>query len=166
MILGADTRATEGPIVADKNCEKIHYMAPNIYCCGAGTAADTEAVTGMSSLTLRNHNLIDIIMWCSTEFDALVILVYVSLFRYGQLTAAAASLPDWPRLSGYHCFDPSQKTPFQVILFLSSTISSINTELKRKIGDFKHSLHPAIKVMSQLLSSLVELISQGLICTL
>lgn len=46
VILGADTRATEGPIVADKNCEKIHYMAPNIYCCGAGTAADTEAVTG------------------------------------------------------------------------------------------------------------------------
>ncbi|KRY03217.1 Proteasome subunit beta type-7-A, partial [Trichinella patagoniensis] len=47
VILGADTRATEGPIVADKNCEKIHYMAPNIYCCGAGTAADTEAVTDM-----------------------------------------------------------------------------------------------------------------------
>ncbi|KAG2595149.1 hypothetical protein PVAP13_5KG523000 [Panicum virgatum] len=45
VVLGADTRATEGPIVADKNCEKIHYMAPNIYCCGAGTAADTEAVT-------------------------------------------------------------------------------------------------------------------------
>ncbi|KAM7468707.1 hypothetical protein LguiB_016269 [Lonicera macranthoides] len=35
----ADTCATEGPIVADKNREKIHYMAPNIYCCGAGTAA-------------------------------------------------------------------------------------------------------------------------------
>ena len=51
VILGADTRATEGPIVADKNCEKIHYMAPNIYCCGAGTAADTEAVTG----TLFGH---------------------------------------------------------------------------------------------------------------
>ncbi|MQM10947.1 hypothetical protein Taro_043845 [Colocasia esculenta] len=49
VVLGADTRATEGPIVADKNCEKIHYMAPNIYCCGAGTAADTEAVTGSFS---------------------------------------------------------------------------------------------------------------------
>ncbi|GJN32174.1 hypothetical protein PR202_gb20658 [Eleusine coracana subsp. coracana] len=45
VVLGADTRATEGPIVADKNCEKIHYMAPYIYCYGAGTAADTEAVT-------------------------------------------------------------------------------------------------------------------------
>ncbi|CAL5345250.1 unnamed protein product [Camellia sinensis] len=39
------SRATEGPIVADKNCEKIHFMAPNIYYCGAGTAADTEAMT-------------------------------------------------------------------------------------------------------------------------
>ncbi|KAF9592703.1 hypothetical protein IFM89_016935 [Coptis chinensis] len=44
IILGADTRATEGPIVADKNCEKIHYMAPNIYCCGAGTACRYEAI--------------------------------------------------------------------------------------------------------------------------
>ncbi|KAL9226381.1 hypothetical protein vseg_002202 [Gypsophila vaccaria] len=58
VILGADTRATEGPIVADKNCEKIHYMAPNIYCCGAGTAADTENVTDMvcSQLNLHRHH--------------------------------------------------------------------------------------------------------------
>ncbi|BBH00471.1 20S proteasome beta subunit PBB2 [Prunus dulcis] len=55
VILGADTRATEGPIVCDKNCEKIHYMAPNIYCCGAGTAADTEAVTDMVSSQLQLH---------------------------------------------------------------------------------------------------------------
>jgi len=45
-VLGADTRATEGSIVCDKNCEKIHYIAPNIYCCGAGTSADTENTTG------------------------------------------------------------------------------------------------------------------------
>jgi 20S proteasome subunit beta 2 len=35
--------------VCDKNCEKIHYIAPNIYCCGAGTAADTEKTTDMIS---------------------------------------------------------------------------------------------------------------------
>ncbi|KAL3819506.1 hypothetical protein ACJIZ3_005411 [Penstemon smallii] len=51
VILGADG---EGPnIVADKKCEKIHYMAPNIYCCGA--AADTEAVTDMVSSQLELH---------------------------------------------------------------------------------------------------------------
>lgn len=47
VVLGADTRATGGSEVADKNCEKIHYLAPNIYCCGAGTAADTEKTTEM-----------------------------------------------------------------------------------------------------------------------
>jgi 20S proteasome subunit beta 2 len=54
VVLGADTRATAGPVVADKRCKKIHYMAPNIMCCGAGTAADTEMVTQMvsSNLTL------------------------------------------------------------------------------------------------------------------
>lgn len=45
-MLGADTRSTNGDTVADKNCEKIHFIAPNIYCCGAGTAADTMNVTG------------------------------------------------------------------------------------------------------------------------
>ena len=30
MILGADTRATEGTVVADKNCAKIHYISQNI----------------------------------------------------------------------------------------------------------------------------------------
>ena len=57
VVLGADTRSTNGETVADKNCEKIHYIAPNIYCCGAGTAADTEAVTGASPLRLHNHRL-------------------------------------------------------------------------------------------------------------
>uniref|UniRef100_A0A1L8DT14 Proteasome subunit beta n=1 Tax=Nyssomyia neivai TaxID=330878 RepID=A0A1L8DT14_9DIPT len=57
VVLGADTRATEGPIVADKNCEKIHYLAKNIYCCGAGTAADTEMTTNSISSQLELHRL-------------------------------------------------------------------------------------------------------------
>lgn len=57
LVLGADTRATEGPIVADKNCEKIHYLAPNMYCCGAGTAADCDATTSLISSKLELHRL-------------------------------------------------------------------------------------------------------------
>ncbi|KAG0238136.1 Proteasome subunit beta type-7 [Actinomortierella wolfii] len=57
VVLGADTRATAGPIVADKNCEKIHYLAPNMYCCGAGTAADTEMTTSLISSQLELHRL-------------------------------------------------------------------------------------------------------------
>lgn len=57
VVLGADTRATNGSIVADKNCEKIHYLAPNMYCCGAGTAADTEFTTNLISSKLELHRL-------------------------------------------------------------------------------------------------------------
>mmetsp|Transcript_14527 Transcript_14527/g.17377 ORF Transcript_14527/g.17377 Transcript_14527/m.17377 type:complete len:97 (+) Transcript_14527:71-361(+) len=47
VILAADTRSTSGPMVADKNCEKLHYMAKNVYCAGAGTAADLQHTTEM-----------------------------------------------------------------------------------------------------------------------
>ncbi|KAI0319465.1 20S proteasome subunit [Amylostereum chailletii] len=57
IVLGADTRATAGPIVADKNCEKIHYVTESIRCCGAGTAADTEFVTALISSNMELHSL-------------------------------------------------------------------------------------------------------------
>lgn len=44
LILGADTRATNGIVSVDNNCQKIHYLAPNICCMGAGTSADAENI--------------------------------------------------------------------------------------------------------------------------
>jgi 20S proteasome subunit beta 2 len=59
VVLGADTRATEGSIVCDKNCEKIHRITDLIWCCGAGTSADTENTTAViaSNLELMRLNL-------------------------------------------------------------------------------------------------------------
>jgi len=57
VVLGADTRATEGSIVADKNCAKIHHISSKIWCCGAGTSADTENVTQLISSQLELHRL-------------------------------------------------------------------------------------------------------------
>lgn len=57
VVIAADTRATSGPIVADKNCEKLHYIAPQIWCAGAGTAADTEFTTAIISSNLELHAL-------------------------------------------------------------------------------------------------------------
>ncbi|KAK9765670.1 proteasome core particle subunit beta 2 [Basidiobolus ranarum] len=86
VVLGADTRATEGPIVADKNCEKIHYLAPNMWCCGAGTAADTEFTTALISSQLELHRL-------STGREARVVtamtMLKQMLFKYqGHIGAA------------------------------------------------------------------------------
>lgn len=57
VVMGADTRATGGNIVGDKNCEKIHRLAPNIVACGAGTAADCDHVTEMIKRELELHRL-------------------------------------------------------------------------------------------------------------
>lgn len=84
--MGADTRATEGPIVADKNCEKIHYIAPNIYCCGAGTAADTEFTTNMISSKLELHSLTS---GREARVATAMTMLKQYLFRYqGQVGAA------------------------------------------------------------------------------
>eukprot|EP00160_Parvularia_atlantis_P015316 Unigene4297_Nuclearia_a/m.13138 Unigene4297_Nuclearia_a/g.13138 ORF Unigene4297_Nuclearia_a/g.13138 Unigene4297_Nuclearia_a/m.13138 type:complete len:276 (+) Unigene4297_Nuclearia_a:60-887(+) len=100
VMLGADTRATSGPIVADKNCEKIHYIAPNIYCCGAGTAADTENVTGMISRQMELHSL-------NTgrrgRVTTALTLLKQYLFKYGGYISAALVLGGVD-LDGPHLF--------------------------------------------------------------
>jgi len=57
VCLAADTRATAGPIVADKNCEKLHYIASNIYCAGAGTAADLMHTTALMESQMALHSM-------------------------------------------------------------------------------------------------------------
>ncbi|AET40207.1 proteasome core particle subunit beta 2 Ecym_5458 [Eremothecium cymbalariae DBVPG len=57
VVIAADTRSTQGPIVANKNCEKLHKISSRIWCAGAGTAADTDAVTGLIGSNLELHSL-------------------------------------------------------------------------------------------------------------
>jgi len=72
--------------VADKNCEKIHYISESIRCCGAGTAADTEFTTALISSNIELHSL-------STGRKPRVVtamtMLKQMLFRYqGQIGAA------------------------------------------------------------------------------
>ena len=59
VILAADTRATCDTIVADKGCEKIHCLAPNVWCCGAGTSGDIDALVRQVKYTFLLRNRID-----------------------------------------------------------------------------------------------------------
>uniref|UniRef100_A0A8C7P4H7 proteasome endopeptidase complex n=1 Tax=Oncorhynchus mykiss TaxID=8022 RepID=A0A8C7P4H7_ONCMY len=92
VVLGADTRATSGEVVADKMCAKIHYISPNIYCCGAGTAADTEKTTDLlsSNLTIFSMN--------SGRNPRVVMAVNIlqdMLFRYRGQIGASLILVGW-----------------------------------------------------------------------
>lgn len=53
IVFGADSRATAGPIVADPDCLKVHFLAPNIIALGAGTAGDLSAVCEMMTAELE-----------------------------------------------------------------------------------------------------------------
>lgn len=86
VVLGADTRATGGSEVMDKNCEKIHYLAPNIWCCGAGTAADTEKTT---ELIASNLELLRLSAGTQSRVVTALTLLKRMLFRYqGHVSAA------------------------------------------------------------------------------
>ncbi|RPD58249.1 20S proteasome subunit [Lentinus tigrinus ALCF2SS1-7] len=113
IILGADTRATEGPIVADKNCEKIHYITDNIRCCGAGTAADTEFTTALISSNMELHAL-------STGRKPRVVtamtMLKQMLFRYQGHIGAALVLGGvdvtGPQLFTIHPHGSTDKLPY------------------------------------------------------
>lgn len=102
IVLGADTRATSN-LVVDKNCEKIHYIAPNIYCCGAGTAADTEMTTGQISSQLE---LLRLNNKSQSRVVTAMTLLKRHLFNYqGQVSAALV-------LGGVDCTGPHLYTVY------------------------------------------------------
>jgi len=77
VIIAADSRATEGTIVADTRCEKVHQLSSNIWCCGAGTSADLDALTrkirysfllkGRVKESIGNRNFADVQDHLNTE---------------------------------------------------------------------------------------------------
>jgi len=113
IVLGADTRATFGDIVGDKNCEKIHYITESIRCCGAGTAADTEFTTAMISSNMELHAL-------STGRKPLVVTAMTMLkqylFRYQGHVGAALILggvdATGPHLFTIHPHGSTDKLPY------------------------------------------------------
>jgi len=113
IILGADTRATNDTIVADKNCEKIHYLAPNMYCCGAGTAADCDHLTKMisSQLELHSLNTSKIVPVCAANR-----LLKQYLFRYQGHVGAALVLggvdDNGPKLYSIHPHGSTDNLPY------------------------------------------------------
>jgi 20S proteasome subunit beta 2 len=101
VVLGADTRATEGETVCDKNCEKIHYIADNIWCCGAGTSADTEATTQLVSSQIELHRLAT---GKAPRTITAMTMLKRKLFQYqGHISAALV-------LGGFDCNGPSLYT--------------------------------------------------------
>ncbi|KAJ9641737.1 uncharacterized protein PV06_03761 [Exophiala oligosperma] len=113
VVIAADTRATSGPIVADKNCEKLHYISPNIWCAGAGTAADTEFTTALISSNLELHSLSTGRM---PRVVTVMTLLKQHLFRYqghiGAYLVVAGVDPTGVGLFTVHAHGSTDKLPY------------------------------------------------------
>lgn len=114
VILGADTRATDDTIVAIKVCQKIHYIAKNMYSCGAGTAADTEYVTRMVASDLELHRL-------EADVDTMPVVMAKTLlkrylFQYQGHVGAALILGGYdkegPQLTSIHPHGSTDNLPY------------------------------------------------------
>lgn len=113
VVLGADTRATGGTEVVDKNCEKIHYLAPNIWCCGAGTAADTEKTT---ELIASNLELLRLSTGTQSRVVGALTLLKRMLYKYQGNVSAALVLGGvdvhGPHLYSIHPHGSTQRLPY------------------------------------------------------
>lgn len=113
VVLGADTRATGGTEVVDKNCEKIHYLAPNIWCCGAGTAADTEKTT---ELIASNLELLRLSTGTQSRVVTALTLTKRMLYKYqGHVSAAliiGGTDVNGPHLYSLHPHGSTQRLPY------------------------------------------------------
>lgn len=57
VVLGADSRATEGSLIADSVCDKLHVLCENCAAGGCGTAADADEISRHVALDLRLERL-------------------------------------------------------------------------------------------------------------
>ncbi|CEM14053.1 unnamed protein product [Vitrella brassicaformis CCMP3155] len=113
VVLGADTRATAGDIVADKNCEKLHKMADNICCAGAGTAADLEHTTKKFAADLE---LMRLTLHRTPRVGTAVTMLSQHLFRYMGYVGCALVMggvdPTGPSLYMIYPHGSTDRLPF------------------------------------------------------
>ena len=96
-----------------QNCEKLHYISPQIWCAGAGTAADTEFTTALISSNLELHAL-------STGRKPRVVtcmtMLKQHLFRYqghiGAYLVVAGVDPTGVGLFTVHAHGSTDKLPY------------------------------------------------------
>ncbi|MCJ1362750.1 proteasome core particle subunit beta 2 [Acarospora aff. strigata] len=118
-----------------QNCEKLHYIAPQIWCAGAGTAADTEFTTAIISSNLELHAL-------STGRKPRVVtcmtMLKQHLFRYqghiGAYLVVAGVDPTGVGLFTVHAHGSTDKLPYVTMGSGSlAAMSVFETQWKQKM---------------------------------
>lgn len=146
VILASDTRATIKETAIDVNCDKIHYISPNICCCGAGTSADTENITNIVSNHLEVSRL-------STSKETYVIsaitILQNILFQNNGMISAALIVGGFDlsgsQLYSIHPYGSGERLPFCTMG--SGSLSAIS--ILEKYYQDKMNVDAAVHIIKQ-----------------
>lgn len=89
VVLAADTRTTSGPFVIEKHGFKLHKISDEIYCAGAGTAADIDRVTDYCSSMVK---IFENKYRKKAPVQYAISIISKHLFNYGGFISAALIL--------------------------------------------------------------------------
>jgi len=113
VVVGADSRATEDNIIADKFCMKVHHLTDSIYACGAGTAADLDQVCNMLSSNLQ---LLELSTGRKARVIAALRIAKQHLFKYQGYVGAYLIIGGvdfyGPHLYEVHAHGSTSKLPY------------------------------------------------------
>ncbi|KAJ1966236.1 Proteasome subunit beta type-1 [Dipsacomyces acuminosporus] len=73
VVIGADSRTTTGPYIANRVTDKLTKVHDRIYCCRSGSAADTQAVADIVQYHLQ--------LYTAQHGEAPTVKVAASLFQ-------------------------------------------------------------------------------------
>lgn len=100
-------------MICTQNCEKLHYISPQIWCAGAGTAADTEFTTALISSNIELHALSS---GRKPRVVTVMTMLKQHLFRYqghiGAYLVVAGCDPTGSHLFTVHAHGSTDKLPY------------------------------------------------------
>ncbi|KAI8326488.1 proteasome subunit beta type-6 [Martensiomyces pterosporus] len=73
VVIGADSRTTTGPYIANRVTDKLTKVHDRIYCCRSGSAADTQAIADIVQYHLQ--------LYTAQHGEAPTVKVAASLFQ-------------------------------------------------------------------------------------
>uniref|UniRef100_UPI00358FFEDE uncharacterized protein n=1 Tax=Myxine glutinosa TaxID=7769 RepID=UPI00358FFEDE len=83
VVVGADSRTTTGPYVANRVTDKLTPIHDRIFCCRSGSAADTQAIADVVTYQLAFHRSVyDVTTHCHAthfqESEFIIALAYLA----------------------------------------------------------------------------------------
>lgn len=101
VVIGADSRTTTGPYIANRVTDKLTPIHDHIFCCRSGSAADTQAIADAVAYQLGFHSIVmnepPLVQTAANLFKKLC-------YRYREELMAGIIVAGWDQRQGGQVF--------------------------------------------------------------